>query len=65
MFDKLQKGVPEPDKRMYLQEYKTRFRGTDLLGRGRSVPIEAHMLQFFKMHLLDLADPWVDRKPRI
>jgi alpha-beta hydrolase superfamily lysophospholipase len=65
MYDKIVKGIENPDDRMFYREYSTGFRGTELLGRGRSVPVEGHMLQFFKLKLQDLQDPWRDRKSRI
>lgn len=68
MFEKVEKGIENADSRMYKQVYKTRYRGTDLLGRGRTVPVEAHLLQFFKLHLKDLSgenDGWRDRKSKI
>ena len=73
--DKLDKGAAEkmhqkliaPSKnedRMYLRDYTTQLRGTDLIGR-KNLDIEIHILGFLKKHLMSLPDPWRNRKSRL
>lgn len=51
------------ENRMYLKTYRTKFRGTRML--GQRLGLEEHMLAFFEQHLKRLnsdADAWRDRK---
>lgn len=51
------------DRRMYLKNYKTKFRGTDLI--GQRLGVEEHMLAFLEEHVKRLNsdnDAWRDRK---
>jgi len=50
-------------KRMYLQGYKTKHRGTDMIGRG--LPVEKHILGFLNTHLRKLPGEWRDRHNRL
>jgi len=57
-------GVPENKDRMYLQAYHYKLRGTDLL-RKSEVNCESDVIEFLKLHLLDVSGEWRDRRNRI
>jgi len=50
-------------KRMYLESYPTKLRGTDMLGRG--LKLETNILNFLKLHLKSLPGEWQDRHSRL
>jgi len=54
---------PGADKRMYLRDYNTKLRGTDMLGRRLNV--ETNIINFLNKHLKKLPDPWESRKSRL
>jgi hypothetical protein len=49
--------------RIYLKEYNTKLRGTDMLGRRLNV--ETNIINFLNKHLKKLPDPWQSRKSRL
>ncbi|MEX0703976.1 MAG: alpha/beta fold hydrolase [Planctomycetales bacterium] len=54
------------DARMYLKNYQTKFRGTDLF--GKRLGVEEHTLAFLEQHLKRLngeADAWRDRETKL
>jgi hypothetical protein len=48
---------------MYLKDYNTKLRGTDLL-TGR-LKVETNIINFLDKHLKKLPDPWQDRHSRL
>ncbi len=72
--DKLDKGqtkklydtavsIEKNEQRMYLQEYNTAARGTQMLGKNLNV--EVNLVTFLKKHLQDLSSTWRDRESRV
>ncbi|MFN0198059.1 MAG: alpha/beta hydrolase [Planctomycetaceae bacterium] len=61
MYQKLSSIAKNKD-RMYLETYKYKMRGTDLL--GKNILVEDHITAFFDRHLKDLNIEWEDRRPR-
>lgn len=59
MYERLT-GISANKKRVYLQSYGVKIQGTDLL--GKRLHVEEHILGFLKKHLMELPDPWKDRK---
>lgn len=53
----------ENEKRMYNQEFASKLKGTDLLGKG--LPIEDTIVGFFNKHLKTLNIPWRDRRSKL
>jgi pimeloyl-ACP methyl ester carboxylesterase len=54
---------PGAGSRMYLKDYNTKLRGTDLL-TGR-LKVETNIINFLDKHLKKLPDPWQDRHSRL
>lgn len=50
-------------KRMYLREYPTRRRGTDILNHGTK--LELNINNFLDLHLKKLTDKWRDRRSKL
>ena len=48
---------------MYLKDYSTKLRGTDMLGRRLNV--ETNIINFLDKHLKKLPDAWQTRKSRL
>jgi len=62
IFEKLT-AITGNKKRMYVEGYRTKLRGTDML--GRNLPVERHILGFLKKHLAKLPGEWKDRHNRL
>lgn len=54
-------GGAEADARTYLEQYKTKLRGTQLVGNG--LPGEKRLMGFLFKHVRGLDYPWQDRRP--
>jgi hypothetical protein len=50
-------------QRIYLMEYNTPNRGTQMLGKG--LPVELNIMNFLKKHLQELQSEWRDRESRV
>jgi hypothetical protein len=48
---------------MYLDQFDSKFRGTDLLGKGMKV--EEHLINFLVKHVKDIRSEWRDRKSKL
>lgn len=48
---------------MYLEQYDSKLRGTDLLGKG--LKTEQHLANFLMKHVKDARSEWRDRKSRL
>jgi pimeloyl-ACP methyl ester carboxylesterase len=56
-------AYPGTKSRMYLKDYNTKLRGTDMLGRRLNV--ETNIINFLNKHVKKLPDPWQDRHSRL
>lgn len=61
--EKLYKQVSggDADSRTYFDQYKTKLRGTQLVGNG--LPGEKRLMDFLMKHVKSLDYPWQDRRP--
>lgn len=55
--------ISENKPRVFLQGYKTKLRGTDML--GSRLRVEAHILGFLRKFLKELEGEWTNRKSRL
>lgn len=56
-------AFPKSEERMYFEEYNSKLRGTELL--GKNLRFEEHMLAFFDKTLKGLPDNWRDRRSKL
>ncbi len=50
-------------EQMYLEQYDTKLRGTDLIGKG--LKVEQHLFNFLIKHVKELRSEWRDRKSKL
>ena len=64
-YDQLVPKEPKEEdlKRVYLEQYDTKFRGTDLIGKGFKV--EQHMFNFLVKHVKEHKSEWRDRRSKL
>ena len=64
-YDQLSPKEPKEEslRYVYLEQYDTKFRGTDLIGKGFKV--EQHMYNFLVKHLKEHKSEWRDRQSKL